>query len=297
MPKKIVKKHRRAKKKNNRSFLAFLGTIVIIAVIVGCFLLGIFIGFKKGGLRSTSSRPPKIAVTKEVVPVPVLPTANVRVPILVYHYIEFVKDSRDTIRKSLDIIPPTFEAQIKTLKDAGYNFITASDIGLYLDGKKPLASKPIILTFDDGYGDFYTDVFPILKKYNVEATEYVISGVLGKLNYMTLDQVKEIVSSGLVEIGAHTVHHPNLKSLPLESAKKEIEDSKAMLESDLGIKVVSFAYPYGGYNDDLAIIVKKAGFTSAVTTKGGLIVNQDNRYTLHRIHPGAATGEGLLRVL
>ncbi len=242
-----------------------------------------------------ASHPPIIASAREISPQYIQPVEDVKVPILVYHYVEFVKDQGDTIRKSLNIIPPIFENQIRTLKEEGYTFIMAADVGLFLDGKKPIPQKPVVITFDDGYEDFYTDVFPILKKHNVVATAYIISGVIGHKNYMNAHQLKEIASSGLVEIGAHSIHHPNLKALPKEAVEKEIFESKQMLERNLGIKVVSFAYPYGGYTDEAEKLVEKAGYTNAVSTKGGIIVNQKNRYVLFRIHPGIATGQELIK--
>ncbi len=288
---------RRGRPRKNKNSKHSLATVFILLLVLGSFSFGVFLGFKKRVVAKNIMHESKQAASKMFNVQPVLPTASINVPILVYHYVEFVKDSKDTIRKSLDIIPPIFEAQIKTLKDFGYNFITASELGQYLDGKKQLPQRPVILTFDDGYADFYTDVFPILKKYNVAATEYVVSGFLDTPNYMTTEQVKEIAQSGLVEIGAHTVHHLNLKSLPLEHAKKEIEQSKEDLEQLLGIKVVSFAYPYGGFNEHLAELVKNAGFTTGVTTKGGSIVNQENKFTLFRVHPGASVGESLIHEL
>lgn len=286
-----------AKKRKTKKRKNIFVIIALILLIAFSFLSGVLVSAKKGTANATLSISPKNLLPTALSVQPVLPTASVTVPILVYHYVEFVKDPKDTVRRSLDILPPTLEQQIKTLKDAGYTFIVAADLGLYLDGKKPLPQKPIVLTFDDGYEDFYTDVFPILKKYNVVATEYVISGVLNTPNYMTTPQLREVVQSGLVEIGAHTITHPNLTTLPIDIAKKEIEESKSSLENLLGIKVVSFAYPYGGYNEQLAELTKKAGYTNATTTKGGFIVNQDNRYIMFRIHPGAAIGEDLLRVL
>lgn len=290
MKKKVTKKRTQ---KNSY----FLSALVIVFLILASFALGVVLSAKKGVAKQTEVGSKKNPLSKMLSVQPVLPTANIHVPILVYHYVEFVRDPKDTIRKSLNIIPPIFEEQMVTLKNAGYNFITAAELGQYLDGKKQLPSRPIILTFDDGYGDFYTDVFPILKKYNIAATAYIISGGLDHPNYMTTGQLKEIAESGLVEVGAHTVHHKNLKSIPADEAKSEIEKSREELENLLGIKVVSFAYPYGGFNDEVAHIVQKAGFTNAVTTKGGFLVNQENRYVLFRIHPGAAVGESLLHEL
>lgn len=290
-----MKKRGARKRKKTGSYM--LGTVIIVLLVTAAFFMGIVLGAKKGVAQQSKSAARKNSLSKMLAVQPVLPTANIHVPILVYHYVEFVKDPKDSIRKSLDIIPPIFEEQMKTLKNAGYNFLTAAELGQYLDGKKQLPERPIIITFDDGYGDFYTDVFPILKKYNISATAYIISGGLDRPNYMTTAQLKEVAESGLVEVGAHTVHHRNLKSIPVTEAKLEIEKSREDLENLLGIKVVSFAYPYGGFNDEVAQLVKKIGFTNAVTTKGGFIVNQENRYVLFRIHPGAAVGNALLREL
>lgn len=291
----MAKGGRKVKKKQPRVY--FFGVLLVILLVVGSFVLGIILGAKKGIAQENEPLTKRANASKMLDLQPVLPTASIHVPILVYHYVEYVRDPNDTTRKSLDIIPPIFEMQLKTLKEAGYNFVTAAELGQYLDGKRQLPQRPIVITFDDGYEDFYTDVFPIIKKFNVVVTAYVISGLLDHSNYMTTGQLKEIAQSGLVEVGAHTVHHRNLTSLSLEEAKMEIEKSKEDLENTLETNVVSFAYPYGGFNESLAELTKKAGFTSAVTTKGGYIVNQENRHTLFRIHPGIAVGDALLKEL
>lgn len=219
---------------------------------------------------------------------------SVHVPILMYHYVEYVKDKGDTIRQSLDITPYTFEQEIVTLKDNGYTFLTNGELGQILDGTKRLPQKPILLTFDDGYRDFYTDAYPILKKYNVKATAYIITGFTGYPNNMTESQIKEIAADGLVELGAHTVNHLSLKGLPLKTLSYEIFESKKQLEVMTGKPVSSFAYPYGAF--DLASIeaVAQAGFSSAVTTVPGIDQPQVHRYFLYRLRPGGRTGDSLL---
>lgn len=226
-----------------------------------------------------------------------IPQKEVKVPILVYHYVEYVKDQRDVIRKSLSTQPHILEAQIKTLKDNGYTFITFERLDKYLEGEVPLPKKAVILTFDDGYEDFYTDVLPILKKYKVFATQYLITGFIGKSNYMTDAQVKEVIKSGYVEVGAHSVHHYNLKSLTDSQAYEEILNSKTELEKKYQIKISTFAYPYGHYNEATPHLVKKAGFSTAVTVEDGFIVAANDRYTLFRIHPGIDIGESLIKKL
>ncbi len=220
-----------------------------------------------------------------------------KVPILLYHYVEYVKDPGDKIRISLNIQPFVFESQLKTLTEAGYTFMTPSDIPDLFNGSRKLPEKAVILSFDDGYRDFYTDVFPLLKKYQAKAVAYIVPGFLDKPNNLTSRQLKEILDSGLVEIGAHTMHHVYLKGMNGKSAKLEIEQSKTFLEKNLGVKIASFAYPYGAFDLKAARIVKDAGFKTAVSTVLGSDVNLNNLYFLYRIRPGIRTGESLLKIL
>lgn len=237
----------------------------------------------------------KIAGSKKPIATPLpIPLTSLTAPILVYHYVEYVADEKDTIRKSLNIPPYIFTKQIETLKNAGYAFVTASDLMDILDGKIKLPQKPIVLSFDDGYRDFYTDVFPILKKYNIKAVAYVVLGFLDKPNYLFTKQLKEIAKSRLVEIGAHTVHHLALRGLNPSLARSELIDGKRGLEKLINTPVVSFAYPDGSFDDQIIKMVQEAGYKSAAITRHGLEVNHDNKYSLYRIHPGDKTGSVLL---
>lgn len=220
-----------------------------------------------------------------------------KVPVLMYHYVENVKDKGDKIRMSLNIPPSVFEQQLKTLIDAGYTFLTPSDIADVLDGIKNLPDKPVVLTFDDGYKDFYTDAFPILRKYNVKSSEYIVSGFLGRPNYMTETELKEISKSRLVEIGAHTVHHLALTGLPENAVKNEIEQSKIQIESIIGESVTTFAYPYGFFDINTVQIAKKEGFRTALSTIPGSEIGNYNRFYVNRIRPGWTMGEKLLRLI
>ncbi|HEX8931923.1 MAG TPA: polysaccharide deacetylase family protein, partial [Patescibacteria group bacterium] len=234
--------------------------------------------------------PPEIKKQVEIASI----SGEIRVPILMYHYVEYVQDKRDTIRESLNINPFIFDQQIQTLKTAGYTFMTASELGEVLDGKRPLPKNPILLTFDDGHWDFYTDVLPILKKYNVKATEYVISGFTGGSDFMTQKEVQAVVDSGLVDVGAHTVHHLALKGRTLATLQSEVAQSKKMLEETYHIKVVSFAYPYGSFDNQSEQVVKESGFTTSVSTVPGIEQSQVNRFFLYRLRPGRRTGDALL---
>lgn len=224
-------------------------------------------------------------------------SASFRVPILLYHYVEYVQDKNDIIRQSLNINPEIFEEQIKALISGGYTFMTAKELADVLDGKQQLPKKPILLTFDDGHWDVATDILPILEKYHVKATAYIVPGFTGDPDFMTKAQVKKVISSRLVEIGAHTVHHVSLAEKLLPVVKDEVEGSKKMLERDYRIHVYSFAYPNGAFDEQAVQIVKDAGFLTAVSTIPGIQESVNNRYFLYRIRPGRRTGEALLQHL
>lgn len=289
------KQAKRAQKRN--AYLLFVGVgSVIFLLLVSLLIFAIRIEKRYSYMKTLSNR--EIA-TIRLTPTPILNQVilPIRLPILMYHYIEYVTDTNDTIRKSLAILPSTFDAQIKTLKDDGYTFLTASQIPDILQGKRALPKKPIILTFDDGYRDFYTDAYPILKKYHVPATAYIVPGFLDRPNYLFTTQLDEIAKDGLVEIAAHTVNHAYLKGMSESHAFEEIQESKKMLEDQIHKPVVSFAYPYGAFDLATSKLVEKAGFTNAVSTLPGVELDGKNTYFIFRIRPGGRTGETLLTYL
>ncbi|NTU46869.1 polysaccharide deacetylase family protein [Candidatus Roizmanbacteria bacterium] len=224
-------------------------------------------------------------------------SATFRVPILMYHYVENITDKQDTIRQSLNVPPNVFDAQVSTLKNAGYTFMTAGELADVIDGKIKLPDKPVLLTFDDGHWDVDTVILPILKKYQAKATSYIITGFTGGSDFMTQSQIQEVISSGLVEIGAHTVHHISLKGQRATVVKKELADSKNALETLYHIPVVSFAYPNGSFDKQAVDAVHDAGYTNAVSTLPGIEANNTNRFYIPRIRPGRRTGASLLTLL
>jgi peptidoglycan/xylan/chitin deacetylase (PgdA/CDA1 family) len=280
--------------KRVRSTVRF--SVIILPVVGALFVLGIFLFVARTWnhiLTPSYYDRDVLTLPSDVHLLPAPLAAPVKVPVLLYHYVEFVKDKGDTIRQSLDIIPPIFENQIKTLLSDGYTFITFNEFADYLDGIAALPNKPVILTFDDGYGDFYTDVMPILFKYKVKAVAFIITGFLDKHNFMTTNQLKFVASSGLVEVAAHTVHHVNLRSVGEKVADMEIGDSKTELESIIGKRVHTFAYPYGDFNEMAIRLVKKAGYRTGVSVVEGSMHSEQDRYFVYRLRPGARTGKEL----
>ena len=283
----------------NKSRFFWLSTILVGVLIAAIIAVFVYRHFQNKKL-ATQYIQDQSAEQQSSLPLPSpspLPPTAFHVPILMYHYVEHVKDKNDTIRQKLDILPETFDSQIKTLQQAGYTFLFKSDLADIIDGKKELPPKPIVLTFDDGYRDFYTDVFPIIKKNNIKVTAYIITGFIGKLNYMFLPQLIEVKQSGLVEIGAHTVHHIDIRRANQKVATAEIAGSKTELENLFGDPVLTFAYPSGFFNEKTIQVAKDAGFTTAVSTMPGTLVANENRFELFRLRAGGRTGKVLLQFL
>lgn len=217
-----------------------------------------------------------------------------RVPVLMYHYVEYIKYENDTIRESLNIEPHIFEEQVKSLKESGYTFITAHELSLVIDGRIPLPKKPVILTFDDGHWDLTTDVLPILKKYNVKITAFIIPGFIGESDFLSEKQMIELKNSNLVNIGSHSMSHTLMTDLDSDRLRYELTESKKILEEKYGLKITAFAYPQGVFNDDVAKSVKESNYSVAFSTIPGITQSSENRYFIYRIRPGRRIGDELI---
>lgn len=220
---------------------------------------------------------------------PANPNQKIQVPILMYHYIRVNPDPNDKIGAGLSVTPDNFNAQLDYLKNHSYQTITLDDLILALAGTKQLPARPIILTFDDGYADFYSTAFPALKQRQMQATAYIITGFVGKSDYLTWNQIKELDKSGLITIGAHTVNHVDLPKVTSKIAQDEIENSKQTLAKQLGHAINHFCYPSGKYNDATITLVKNAGYLSATTVAGGTTHSYNDRYQLTRVRINGST--------
>ena len=182
--------------------------------------------------------------------------------ILMYHSIR--KKPGDT-HSELVVTPEAFEKQLQLLQSKDYKFLTISEL---LNSKTNQDAR-VAITFDDGFKDNYEIAFPLLKKYGAKATIYLAPDING-IEKLSTAMIEEMANSGLIEFGAHTLSHCNLAKCDLKTANFEIEGSKAKVERLTGKSCEAFAYPFGRFTDDIAAIVKKTGFTSAVTVKKGI---------------------------
>lgn len=226
------------------------------------------------------------SVSEKKYPLPASFSSSVHVPILLYHYISHNPFPQDTVRTGLSTTPQIFEKQLLTLIQYGYTTISLDELFQSLITKTALPQKPVVLTFDDGYEDFYTNAYPLLRKYNMKATQFIPTGLIGKPNYMTWDQITELSQSELITIGAHTVEHVFLPKQSDERLETEVLQSKNMIEEIIQQPVHWFAYPYGAFTEREVAMVKKSGFKGAVSTIKGTTHDRASRYTLTRVRPG-----------
>jgi len=205
------------------------------------------------------------------------------VPILMYHHIRINPKPNDSVLAALSVSPTQLEQQLTYLSSHNYSAITLDELSDALDGKVSLPENPVVLTFDDGYKNFYENAFPLLKKYHMKAVQFVATDVVNTQAYLTWDQITEMNKSRLIEFGAHTRHHANLPELSPNSIVDEIMGSKIKLERHLRKQVNWFAYPYGSYNDFIKQTVANSGFKGAVSTIYGAAQSKDNVFLSPRI--------------
>lgn len=204
--------------------------------------------------------------------------------ILMYH-------SLGSNKEFFTITSENFEWQMGYLKRNKIKVISLEETVNYLEKKTRFASKTVVLTFDDGYEDNYSNVFPILRKYNFPVTIFLTTGRIGdkyytnsrgvKLPMMDWKQIKEMHDSGLIDFEPHTVNHIKLTEIDFTVAEKEILDSKKVIEEKLGKRCDLFAFPWGSFNQKLLSFVSMH-FRAAVTVERGFIKHNDDLFRLKR---------------
>lgn len=187
-------------------------------------------------------------------------------PVLMYHSIT-TSNSDYEANPYMRIMQSVFKNQMQWLSDNGYRIVTLDTLYGYLQKNEPFPAKTVALTFDDGYMDFYVNVFPVLKQYGYKATVFMIAGEVDQYAYMTSAQIKELSAWG-IDIESHTMTHPHLPKLTYAKQLEEVSDAKKDLETLTGKQVLYIAYPYGEYNADTLRALKAVGYRIAFTMDG-----------------------------
>lgn len=198
------------------------------------------------------------------------------VPVLNYHQVN------DRFNTCLTMTTQNFEKQMKYLQDNGYHAITQAQLRAYMETGADLPDKPIMITFDDGYIDNYECAYPIMKKYGMTGTIFVITSFVDSPQYLSWRQIDTMRRDG-IEFGSHTVHHNPLDSLDQATMRQELTESKRILEKHLEREVPYIAYPEGKYNGMVKKETKAAGYAGAFTVNTGRIYSWDDAFVLDRV--------------
>ncbi|MCY8317235.1 polysaccharide deacetylase family protein [Bacillus vallismortis] len=197
-----------------------------------------------------------------------------KLPILMYHSI--------SSGNSLRVPKEEFEAHMKWLHDNGYQTVTPKEAYLMLTQDKKPSEKCVLITFDDGYTDNYEDAYPVLKKYGMKATIFMIGKSIGRKHHLTEDQMKEMAQNG-VSIESHTIDHLELNGLSPEQQYSEMADSKKLFDNMFHQETSMISYPVGRYNEETLKAAEETGYQMSVTTEPGAASRDQGMYALHRV--------------
>jgi peptidoglycan/xylan/chitin deacetylase (PgdA/CDA1 family) len=203
-------------------------------------------------------------------------------PVLMYHRVDPQLSARDPITVSLTVMTPAFESQLRLLRAAGYESAHLAAVRDALDHHTPLPGRQIILTFDDGYEDHYTVVFPLLKRYGFTATFFVVTSAVGTRDHLTVAQIREMAAAGM-GIESHGVHHIDFSVLPPAAARRELVESRKTIEGWTGRPVAFFAYPAGRHSEAVERLLDELGYRGALTTHPGFVTADSRPFTLERV--------------
>jgi peptidoglycan/xylan/chitin deacetylase (PgdA/CDA1 family)/glycosyltransferase involved in cell wall biosynthesis len=224
------------------------------------------------------------------------------VPILVYHRI--ASDGPAAMER-FRVAPDLFASQMATLHRAGYHTINLREWISALEQYEPLLGKPVILTFDDGYGDFLTEATPVLRTHGFSATVFLVPDRIGGMaewdseygepaSLLSWQELRKLRDVG-IEFGCHSLAHRPMNSMGLLELAKDTVRARAILEERLQTSIEIFSYPYGAENDFVRCVLADLGFKAAVNCEPAISRLGDDPLRLPRIEvPGGCTPERLL---
>lgn len=245
---------------SSKEFLIFMGVVIIGLMLV------------VGGQLWQEKK------VEEALPVSAVTVAEDNRTVMVLNYHKIANE-----HKSLSVTLDDFEQHMKWLQEYGYTCITPGQLYDFVANGAELPEKPVLITFDDGYKDNYTNAFPIMKKYGMKGTIFVVTGFLGVYdNYLTWEQAKELLDAGF-NIESHTYSHKSMTEASDEDISKELVKSRQTIKEKLGIDSDFMAYPTGTYNLHIAELVKEAGYKGAFTIKYDNVSRDSNVYALERV--------------
>ena len=199
------------------------------------------------------------------------------VPVIMYHRVEENPDAAsDTVS------PEVFERQMAYLRRHGYRVIPLDDLVAGTVAGQTFPRGTVVLTFDDGYENNYTNALPVLTQYRFPATVFISPDFMGRDGFLDWPRVRAMQQAG-IRFGSHGLTQAYLPDLDEAQRRQEIADSRRRLREGLGEEVRFFCYPVGGFNDDIKRIVREAGYQGAMATNRGSDRWNRDVYEINRI--------------
>ena len=216
---------------------------------------------------------------------------RLEIPILLYHRVGAPEVGAQV--RGQYVSTGLFAKHLRYLRGRGYQGITVAELARWLRGAPLPVAKPVVITFDDGHDSVRREAWPILTDVGFRATIFVVAAHLGGTpawegpadtgRLIPASELAAMVRSGF-ELGCHTLHHAHLPGLGPDAARVEIGEARRRLEDEFGVECLSFAYPYGEFDEAVRELVAGAGYLAACTTRRGVVRTGDDPYTLPRLN-------------
>ncbi|MFH1093632.1 MAG: polysaccharide deacetylase family protein [Candidatus Omnitrophota bacterium] len=200
------------------------------------------------------------------------------VPVLMYHSI-----GRGGENSRLIVTPESFERQMIFLKKGNYQILSLDEYVELLRGNRKPDKRAVVITFDDGFRDNYTNAYPILKEHRIPAAISVVPEWVGRANMMSWEQIKELHGDGLIEIVSHGLKHCPLDTLSKDSTIRELKESKRILEKKLNTIINYLCYPCGNFTPFVKELAKLSGYKAAMATHPDAGIALNDTYAIRRI--------------
>lgn len=223
------------------------------------------------------------------------PHSQLSVPILMYHSISESTVDRRHPYFSTTTSPRVFADQVNYLSENGYRGVTLNEAVQYLEGGKQDGQRRVVITFDDGFRDFYVSAFPVLQRHRFTATVFLPTQYVAdrrrsfkSWDCMTWSEVQEMCDAG-ISFGSHTVSHGQLRALSDSEIVRELRESRETIENMLGRAVDSFSYPFAfpeadhAFKERLKTMLAEQGYRTGVTTIIGSAYGRNDRLFLPRL--------------
>ena len=226
-------------------------------------------------------------------------TAEVRVPVLVYH--RFAA----TATGSTTVATREFREDVAWLRDNRYTVIPLRSLIDFLrHGGPPPPPRAVVITVDDGHRSVWQEMLPIVRQYAVPVTLFIYPSAISNASYaLTWQQLAEMQETGLVDVGSHTFWHPNFKTEKKRLApadyealvRMQLQKSKAVLERHLAGKIDLLAWPFGIHDEWLEEEAEKAGYVAAFTIERRPVTGAEKPMALPR-YP-VVSGHGIRQIV